>query len=101
MTIPAPTPPAGGSAAAPASRRRPAAPTAARCRPRRRRPSGVPPVPPPPTGRRVADGDRRADAAVRARGPGYIIGAVVAALAIIGVAAFFLTRDGDDDVGQR
>ena len=44
----------------------------------------------------VAHGDRRATPPSGSR-TGLIIGIVIAALAVIGVAAFFLTRDGDDE----
>ncbi len=56
---------------------------------------GGPAVPPPPTG--GAWPTATADEPPSGSRAGYIIGAVVAALAIIGVAAFFLTRDGDDE----
>jgi hypothetical protein len=54
----------------------------------------VPPTPPPPTGPLPATGDTPPPGSRT----GLIIGIVVAVLAVIGVGAFFLTRDDDETV---
>jgi hypothetical protein len=57
----------------------------------------LPPTPPPPVDGGVpvaGDGDGTPPSGSRT---GLIIGIIVAALAVIGVAGFFLTRDDDDD----